>query len=198
MWKRCLPALVLVLLPSLVCAQGRGGFPGGIGGQWWDNPVANGLNLSDAQNKQIRSIVAEYRSKLIDLRANEEKAQGDFQDVFNDSPNDQRRANDAIDRLSTARGEMTKVISQMSLKMRNVLTTEQWQQLRERQQERMRNRMAAPPVDSKGDPRSDGRRSFRRGPGEGNPNVQPVTPAPQPGTPATTPPPQTQPVKPPK
>ena len=36
-----------------------------------------------------------------------------------------------------ARAEMTKVISQMSLKMRNVLTTEQWQQLRERQEERM-------------------------------------------------------------
>ena len=143
MWK----ALLFVpMLASLVCAQGRGDrFPGGIGGQWWDNPVANGLNLSDAQNKQIHSIVAEYRSKLIDLRANEEKAQGDFQDVFNDAPADQRRANDAIDRLSNARGEMTRVISQMSLKMRNVLSAEQWQQLRDRQQERLRNRLAAPP-----------------------------------------------------
>lgn len=174
-------------------AQGpRGkGFPGGFGFQWWDNPVANGLNLSETQNKQIRSIVAEYRSKLIDLRANEEKAQGDFQDVFNDAPADQRRANDSIERLSNARGEMTKVISQMSLKMRNVLTAEQWQQLRDRQEERMRNRRMPSPVDSKDAPaQGDGRRGFRRGSGGGNPSSA------QAG--ATPPPPQIQPVKPPR
>jgi Spy/CpxP family protein refolding chaperone len=199
MSRRLWPTFVFVilLLPGLALAQGPrgGGFPGAFGMQWWENPVANGLNLSEAQNKQIRSIVAEYRSKLIDLRANEEKAQGDFQDVFNDAPADQRRANDAIDRLGNARGEMTKVISQMSLKMRNVLTAEQWQQLRERQEGRMRNRMMPAPMDSKGGPRGDGRRGFRRGPDGGNPNVQPGPP-PQAG--ATPPPPQVQPVKPPQ
>jgi Spy/CpxP family protein refolding chaperone len=194
--SRRLFALVVLLLPGLALAQvprRGGGFPGGFGFQWWENPVANGLNLSEAQNKQIRSIVAEYRTKLIDLRANEEKAQGDFQDVFNDAPADQRRSSDAIERLSNARGEMTKVISQMSLKMRNVLTAEQWQQLREREEERMRNRRMPSPVDSKDALQNDGRRGFRRGPGGGNPNVQPASAA-QAGT--TPPPPQIQPVKP--
>jgi Spy/CpxP family protein refolding chaperone len=190
MWKRLLPIFVFAGL-ALAQRPGGKGFPGGFGFQWWDNPVANGLNLSEAQNKQIRSIVAEYRSKLIDLRANEEKAQGDFQDVFNDAPADQRRANDAIDRLSNARGEMTKVISQMSLRMRNVLTAEQWQQLRERQEERMRNRRMPSPVDSRIDSKDapaqgDGRRGFRRGAGGGNPQV------------SAAPPPQVQPVKPPR
>jgi len=186
--------LALLLVPAALLAQGRGGgFGGTIGFQWWDNPVANGLNLSDGQNKQIHSIVAEYRSRLIDLRANEEKAQGDFQDVFNDTPADQRRANDAIDRLSSARAEMTKTISQMSLRMRNVLTAEQWQQLRERQEERMRNRMKSAPVDSKGEPRTDGRRGFRRG-GSGDGSAVPP-PAPQGASPAQ---PQIQPVKPPQ
>lgn len=185
--------LAMLLVPAWLLAQGRGGgFGGTIGFQWWDNPVANGLNLSDAQNKQIHSIVAEYRSRLIDLRANEEKAQGDFQDIFNDAPTDQRRANDAIERLGNARAEMTKTISQMSLKMRNVLTAEQWQQLRERQEERMRNRKS-PPVDLKGDPRTDGRRGFRRG-GSGDGSAVPP-PAPQ-G--ASTAQPQIQPVKPPQ
>ncbi len=196
MRRTLLPGFILAtLLPVAALAQGPrgGGFPGGIGFQWWDNPVANGLNLSDAQNKQIHSIVAEFRSRLIDLRANEEKAQGDFQDIFNDAPADQRRANEAIDRLSGARAEMTKTISQMSLKMRNVLTSEQWQQLRERQEERMRNRMKSAPVDSKGEPRTDGRRGFRRGSGDGNP--APPPPAPQGASPAQ---PQIQPVKPPQ
>jgi len=176
--SRKLLAFILLVVPGLVNAQGRGsGLPGGLGFQWWENPVANGLNLSEAQNKQIRTIVAEYRSKLIDLRGNEEKAQGDFQDVFNDAPADQRRANDAIDRLGNARAEMTKVISQMSLKMRNVLTAEQWQQLRERQEERIRNRRMASPVDSKNAPDGDGRRGFRRnGGGNPAPQAQPVKP----------------------
>lgn len=186
--------LAMLLVPTALLAQGPrgGGFGSTIGYQWWDNPVANGLNLSDAQNKQIHSIVAEYRSRLIDLRANEEKAQGDFQDIFNDAPTDQRRANDAIERLGNARAEMTKTISQMSLKMRNVLTAEQWQQLRDRQEERMRNRKS-PPVDLKGDPRTDGRRGFRRG-GSGDGSAVPP-PAPQGASPAQ---PQIQPVKPPQ
>jgi Spy/CpxP family protein refolding chaperone len=138
------PALLcFIALPTLLYAQGPrvGGFPGGgFGRQWWDNPVANGLNLSEAQNTQIRAIVREYRTKLIDLRASEDKAQGDLQDVFNDTPNDQRRANDAIDRLASARAEATKTLSQMSLRLRNVLTAEQWQQLRDREQNRFRGR----------------------------------------------------------
>ena len=195
MSTRLVPGFILAMLlvPGAAFAQGpRGG--GGIpGGQWWDSPVANGLNLTDAQNKQIHSIVAEYRSRLIDLRANEEKAQGDFQDIFNDAPADQRRANDAIERLGNARAEMTKTISQMSLKMRNVLTAEQWQQLRGRQEERLRNRMKSAPVDSKGDPRTDGRRGYRRG-GSGDGSAVPP-PAPQGASPAQ---PQVQPVKPPQ
>lgn len=187
----------ILLLPLLAMPQGRGGggMPGGRGFQWWENPVANGLNLSEAQNKQIRSIVAEYRGRLIDLRANEEKAQGDFQDVFNDAPADQRRANDAIERLSSARAETTKAVSQMSLKMRNVLTNEQWAQLRERQAERMLNRRMPPPVDSKDAPQGDSRRGFRRGSGGGSSNAQPA-PSAQTGTQAAVP--QTQPVRPPQ
>jgi Spy/CpxP family protein refolding chaperone len=192
-----LPGVILAVLlgPAAGLAQGPrgGGFGGSIGFQWWDSPLANGLNLSEAQNKQIHSIVAEYRTRLIDLRANEQKAQGDFEDIFNDAPADQKRANDAIDRLSNARAEMTKVISQMSLKMRNVLTAEQWAQLRERQEERMRNRKS-PPVDSKGEPRTDGRRGFRRGTGDGSSATAP-TPGPQGAAPAA---PQVQPVKPPQ
>jgi Spy/CpxP family protein refolding chaperone len=192
MYKMFLPGAILAVLlgPVAVLAQGpRGGFAGSIGFQWWDSPVANGLNLSEAQNKQIHSIVAEYRSRLIDLRANEQKAQGDFEDIFNDAPADQKRANDAIDRLSNARAEMTKTISQMSLRMRNVLTSEQWAQLRERQEERMRNRKS-PPVDSKGEPR----RGFRRGPGDGS-STAPPAPGPQGAAPGA---PQVQPVKPPQ
>jgi Spy/CpxP family protein refolding chaperone len=186
MWKR---VLLSVALPALLCAQvgvrRSGGFPFGM--QWWDNPVASGLNLTDAQNTQIRAVVREYRSKLIDLRAAEEKAQGDLQDVFNDAPADQRRANEAIDRLGNARGEMTKSISQMSLKMRNILTAEQWQQLRQRMGDRprgMRTSFDSKRSDGKSEP-DFGRMRHQNGP-EGPPaGGQPGNaPAPAPPKPA--------------
>ncbi len=183
------PAFLLWLaLPALVCAQGPrvGGFPGsGFGRQWWDNPVANGLNLSEAQNTQIRSIVREYRTKLIDLRAAEDKAQGDLQDVFNDSPNDQKHANEAIDRLASARSEATKTLSQMSLRLRNVLTAEQWQQLREReQQNRFRGRgiPGGGPDTKAGPDTQDSNRGRRRG--NKSPDADPAVQAAPGGPPA--------------
>jgi Spy/CpxP family protein refolding chaperone len=164
-------------IPALVTAQVPRSLSGGLG-QWWDSPLANGLNLTDAQNKQIRSIVAEYRSRLIDLRAAEQKAQGDLQDVFNDTPTDQRKANEVIDRLGNARGETTRVISQMSLRLRNVLSNEQWQVLRERQENRPRRMLRPPMPDSKADPNAQrpGGRRF----GQGGPPADPNAPQAQP------------------
>jgi len=97
---------------------------------WWDSPLVNSLDLTDAQTRQIRSTVADYRDKLRDLRAAVNKADNDLESIFNEDPVDQRKANDAIDALVSARGELTRTLSQMDLKLRLVLTPEQWQMLR--------------------------------------------------------------------
>jgi Spy/CpxP family protein refolding chaperone len=148
--------------------------------------------LSEAQNTQIRAIVREYRTKLIDLRAAEDKAQGDLQDVFNDTPNDQRKANDAIDRLAGARADATKTLSQMSLRLRNVLTAEQWQQLRDREQNRFRGRgIPGGSPDSKAAPDSqqDPNRVRRRKGSDGDP-AQAFQGGPPPPAPGAVKPPQ--------
>ena len=44
---------------------------------------------------------------------------------------DQTKANDAINQLAAARGELTKAVSQMDLKLRMILTAQQWQQLQQ-------------------------------------------------------------------
>ena len=46
-----------------------------------------------------------------------------------------KRANDAIEHLATARGELTRTISQMTLRRRTILTDEQWQELQRRQED---------------------------------------------------------------
>lgn len=106
---------------------------------WWNSPLANGLNLTDDQRRQIRDTLREFRPKLIDVRAATEKAEAAFEDAINDDAFDQRRAADAIERLANSRADLIRAVSQMSLRMRAVLTPEQWKQLRERQ-ENMRNR----------------------------------------------------------
>lgn len=128
----------LLLAALLAAAQGppmgrggRGGF--GRGGlNWWENPLINNpeLNLSETQRRQMQATTREYRNRLVDARATVDKAEGDLQDAFNDGTADERRVNELIDRVVKARGEMLKLVTQMSWKLRANLTPEQWRQLR--------------------------------------------------------------------
>jgi len=90
------------------------------------------LNLSLEQKQQIRSTVKDYRPHLVELRAEVERAEGDLEYQFNQQPVDSRKANEAIDRLAAARSDLTRTLSQMSLKLRTVLTQQQWQELQRR------------------------------------------------------------------
>ena len=94
-----------------------------------------GLDLTDAQRTEIRSVVREYRGQMLEVRDEVQKAESDLDDVFNEETVDQRRGSEAIDRLSKARADMTRSVSEMSLRMRAVLTPQQWQELQQRQQE---------------------------------------------------------------
>lgn len=99
---------------------------------WWDSPIARDLNLTEEQNRQIREVVHSFRNKLIDQRASVEKADGELEDIFDEDRIDQHKANDAVERLASARGELSRLLSQMSLKLRNILTPDQWHELQKR------------------------------------------------------------------
>jgi Spy/CpxP family protein refolding chaperone len=104
-------------------AQNRANFA------WWNSPVVSDLNLSDAQRHQIREIVSSYRSKLIDARANMQKAHGDLQDVLNADRIDMDHADAVIKKLSAAQAQSTQVFTEMSVRLRAVLTLDQWREL---------------------------------------------------------------------
>ena len=163
----------MLALPSALFAQGppAGFFP------WWDSPLASGLELTDAQRTQIRSVTGEFRRRMTEVRDAVRKAESDLEAVFNEDTVDQRRGSEAIDRLTSARAEMTKAVAEMSLRMRAVLTPQQWQELRQREQAaRIENvsRGSAPP------PRGSGR--GRRGP-KGSPQRAETSAAPPASTP---------------
>lgn len=121
--------LVLAALP-LAGQPPRAFFP------WWEGNLVRDINLSEDQRRQVRDVVREYRGKLIDAHAAVEKAEGEVEDFFNDEQTDARRAGEAVEKLIAARGELTRAFAQMSLKLRAVLTPEQWRQLKHRQAQR--------------------------------------------------------------
>jgi Spy/CpxP family protein refolding chaperone len=74
----------------------------------------------------------EFRPHLIDIRAEVEKAEIDLQTQFDQDPVDQGKANQAIDHLIAARSDLTRTLSELSLRLRTVLTAQQWQELQRR------------------------------------------------------------------
>ncbi|MBI1789272.1 MAG: periplasmic heavy metal sensor [Acidobacteria bacterium] len=100
---------------------------------WWDSPVARDLNLSEEQNRQVKEAVRGSRGRIIQLRATLEVAEADLKDLMNDDPVDARKAGEAIEKVVAARAEMGRAVAQMSLKLRQILTAKQWQELERRQ-----------------------------------------------------------------
>jgi Spy/CpxP family protein refolding chaperone len=100
---------------------------------WWDSPIVKDLNVTDDQQKQIKTIVHDYRNKLIDLRAAVEKADGNLNDILNEDKIDMKRATGAVDKMAAAKAEMNRNVTLMSVSLRAVLTPVQWRELQKRQ-----------------------------------------------------------------
>jgi len=115
-----------LLAAPLLAQPPRGAF------NWWESPLAGDINLSEDQRVKIRDTIREFRPKLIDLRAVMEKAEIETEEALNDDSFDQKRASEAIERLATVRGDMTRVMSQMSIRLRSILTAEQWKDLQKK------------------------------------------------------------------
>ena len=117
---------LLILASACALAQGPDLRP------WWEGPMAQNLNMSADQQKQIRAAVREFRDRLIEQRGTVQKAEGNLQDLMNEDQVNEARGREAIDKLVAARSELMRTVSQMTLKMRMVLTPEQWQQVQKR------------------------------------------------------------------
>jgi hypothetical protein len=119
----------------------------------------------------VESVQREYRGKMIDSRAEMAKAELDLDDAMNTDPFDMRKANDAANRASKARDTLTRDLTQMGLRLRAVLTKEQWNIARTRFQ-RPGGLRGGPRVGGPGGPRGGLRPDRGRGgPGGGGPGA---------------------------
>jgi Spy/CpxP family protein refolding chaperone len=138
---RRLLALMLFCAAGL-CAQ----MPRGIYA-WWSKPeIARDLNLSPAQRQQIRATVQQFRPHLLNVRVSVNQAEEALAEEFNRNPVDPGKTNDAIERLVDARSDLTRTLTQLSLKLRLVLSEQQWQELQRRRPIAGEN--APPPAES--------------------------------------------------
>jgi Spy/CpxP family protein refolding chaperone len=145
---------------------------------WWNNSrTIEQLKLTDDQRKAMDSILLQHREKLIDLRANLEKAELAMQPLMSaDTPNEAATIAQ-IDKVVQARAELERANSRFLLAIRMKLTVDQWKQIQALQQERREDRWR----DRPGMPGP----GFRRQPGP-NPPPPPMNapgsgPAPGPG-----------------
>jgi len=102
---------------------------------WWDRPLAKDLNLTPSQQQKIRTTVREFRDKLREERATVQRAELELQDVFDNDTIDVQRAFSSVENLAVARENLTRTFAQMALRLRMVLTKDQWQQLEKRRQD---------------------------------------------------------------
>ena len=116
-------ALLGLLTVFSAAAQNRASFP------WWNSPVVKDLGLTPAQSQKIRQIVRSYRDRLLDARNNVQKAEGALEDLINESEVDPDAAKPVIERVSAARANSSRVVLEMSVQMRAVLTLDQWRLL---------------------------------------------------------------------
>jgi Spy/CpxP family protein refolding chaperone len=119
--------LALVLASALSAQMPRGVYA------WWNRPqLVRDLNLTPAQREQIRGTVQQFRPHLLNVRVAVNQAERALADQFDRTPVDPAKTNEAIERLVDARSDLTRTLSQLSLKLRLILTEQQWQELQRR------------------------------------------------------------------
>lgn len=103
--------------------------PGSMG-RWWNDPaMIEKLKLTEEQRKSMDQILFQHREKLIDMRANVEKAELGMQPLLQaDQPNE-AQVLAQIDKTAQARAELEKTNARFLLAIRAKLTPEQWKQL---------------------------------------------------------------------
>lgn len=150
MRRRFLPALLIAAAAGALAWAQAPSVTSSATFPWWNTKIVNDLNLSDAQMKQIHTAVDEHRDRLKDLYAAVSKAESDLQAVFNQDPVDQRKGRQSVDALASARGDLTRELSTLSLELRTILTAQQWQDLQSRRGPARgpRRRGTAPPSGS--------------------------------------------------
>lgn len=130
-------------------------------GRWWDRPaIVRLIGLSAEQKRTIEAITLTHARAMVDLKAGVEKAELDLRAAADGEPFAAERVREAFGTLVRARTLLETERFEMILRIREVLSYEQWQRLRRLAEEA----------------RLRGAEGGERGPGGGPPGSRPLRP----------------------
>ena len=99
-------------------------------GNWSKNSeIAQQLQLTDQQRKQLEQAFVEHRMRLVDLHADVEKQEIKLQSLMDADQPAESQVMAQMDRLLAARGNLEKEFTAMTLNFRRIVTPEQWRKL---------------------------------------------------------------------
>ena len=110
-------------------------------GKWWENPrLVDHIGLGEEQQAEIRGIVFQHARRMIDLKAEVDKAGLDLAASVDQREFDPAPVRAAYAGFQTARQKLENERFEMLLEVRLVLTYEQWQKIEEIKQRMKQNR----------------------------------------------------------
>ena len=99
-------------------------------GRWWERPrIAADLALSAEQRATLDTIALAHAKAMVDLKGEVEKAELDLRSASDAEPFETRRVREAFAALQQRRGRLETERFEMLLKVREVLSAEQWRRL---------------------------------------------------------------------
>ncbi len=99
-------------------------------GRWWNNPeLVQKLNLTPDQQKQMETVFEQSRQGLMDLSGTVRQEEMAMRPLLSADAPDESKILAQIDRVAQARAELEKSNARMLLRLRRVLTPEQWKTL---------------------------------------------------------------------
>ena len=105
---------------------------GGERGKWWNDPaIVEKLKLTDDQRKAMDTILQDHREKLIDLRANLDKAELSLEPLMRQDQPNESAVYQQIDKVAQARAELEKANARFLFALRSKLTPDQWKQMQD-------------------------------------------------------------------
>lgn len=121
-------AVGLVLAAGVAAAQTFDVPPG----RWWERPmVAGRLGLSPDQVKGLDAATYAFARRMVDLKATVEKAAIDLRAASDAEPFAPDKVREAFAVLQQARGRLETERFDMLLKVRELLTPDQWSKLQQ-------------------------------------------------------------------
>ena len=107
-------------------------------------PRSRAISISRPRSGNRSAPPCSNTGRIIECSGGGESGRAGLADQFNRNPVDPGKTNEAIERLVDARSDLTRTLTQLSLKLRLVLTEQQWQEL-QRRRPGQGNESAPPP-----------------------------------------------------